>query len=288
MGGEAYEALGELYDAWCAEVAEDLPFYLGLASSLAADLGRERLDIVELGGGSGRIAVPLAAAGHRVAALDASPTQLTALRHYAQSVGVAERIEVASGDMRELAKLLPGSQRADLVIAPFRSLLHVTADRDLVLASAASMLRPGGAVAFDVFHPDAAQVAATDGRWMHRRSAATHTGRWRFDERAVYTPRDDLERDALGLDVDVRARWRPVRGRRRRSDHPADVLDDPGPEAVLERAAQLRLVLVPAERWRTALERAGMRVDGAYGWFDARPLQPSDDDSVWVARFDGA
>ncbi|MCW2925835.1 MAG: Methyltransferase type 11 [Thermoleophilia bacterium] len=280
IGGEAYEALGDLYDAWCAEVAEDLPFYLGLAASLAGELGRDGLDVVELGAGSGRVAVPMAAAGHRVTAIDASTAQLERCRSRAHEYGVAERIRIVEGDMRRVDDLVEPTS-ADLVLVPFRGLLHVTADRDRVLRGAARVLRPGGAVAFDVFHPDAAQVDETDGRWIHRRAAATSTGRWRFDERATYTAREDLGAGGLGLDVDVRARWR-ARRRPRRVD--PEALPDPLPEAAHEQEARLELGLVPAARWRASLEGAGLGVDGAYGWFDARPLEPDDDDSVWVAR----
>ena len=68
-GGEPYERLGPLYDRWCAGVDHDIPFYV-LACEGAAG------PIIELGAGSGRIAVELARHGHRVIALDASPAML--------------------------------------------------------------------------------------------------------------------------------------------------------------------------------------------------------------------
>ena len=153
-GGEAYEELGELYDVWCAEVVEDVPFYVELAAALARERGCEGIDIVELGGGSGRIGIPLAQAGHRVIAIDASPVQLARYTERVERVGVEQRSRLLHGDMRDLATLAP-AEAADLIIAPFRSLLHVTSDRDAVLAQAFGCLRPGGAFAFDVFHPSA-------------------------------------------------------------------------------------------------------------------------------------
>lgn len=281
VGGAAYEELDELYDAWCAEVTEDVPFYLGLAASLAGELDRDTLDIVELGGGSGRICVRLAAAGHRVTAIEASSAQLARCEDHAAQVGAGSRVRTVHGDMRELERLVPAAS-VDLVVAPFRGLLHVTADRDKVLRAAAAVLRPGGIVAFDVFHPDLRQIADTDGRWIHRRAAPTVSGRWRFDERATYSRRSGPAADCLGLEVEVRARWRA--SRRPRRDGGPDALPDPLPGAAVERAACLQLMLVPAVRWRETIECAGLVVDGAYGWFDARPLEPTDDDSVWVAR----
>jgi SAM-dependent methyltransferase len=279
-GGEAYEELGELYDAWCAEVAEDVPFYVGLAGALARELGRasEGLDIVELGGGSGRIGIPLAQAGHRVTAIDLAPAQLERFTAKAAAAGVETRTCTVAGDMRALGELVPAGS-ADLVIAPFRALLHVTPDRDEVLAAAHACLREGGALAFDVFHPSAEQVAATHDAWLHRRDEPTEHGRWRFQERATYLPDRAAEPGGLALEVDVRCRW----SRTRRANRDA-AFPDPSPDAPQERATRLDLQLVPAERWAASLARTGFTIDGSYAWFDARPLGEDDDDSIWVAR----
>lgn len=79
----------------------------------------------------------------------------------------------------------------------------------------------------------------------------------------------------------MRCRWRRVRGSGRRPE-PIELADPATGET--ERTALLELQLVPAERWAASLTSAGLAIDGAYGWFDARPLGPDDDDSVWVAR----
>lgn len=278
-GGEPYEQLGELYDAWCAEVVEDIPFYVGLATALATEMERDALDVVELGGGSGRIAVPLAQAGHRVTAIDASRAQLERLAARADAAGVAGRTCTVQGDMRELGRLVP-SGTADMVLVPFRGMLHVTPERDAVLAAAYACLRPGGVLAFDVFHPSAEQVGTTHGRWLHRREEFTQGGRWRFQERARYLSERAAEPGGLALEVDVRCRWSPSRRGRRIVVLP---LADPA-EGAHERHVRLDLQLVPAERWAASLERAGFAIDAAYGWFDARPLERDDDDSIWVAR----
>lgn len=280
-GGAAYEQLGELYDAWCAEVVEDVSFYVGLADALAAELGREAIDVVELGAGSGRMTVPLAQAGHRVTAVEVSPSQLARLRTRVREAGADPGVRAIEGDMLRLDDLVAPAG-FDLVVVPFRGMLHVTPRRDEVCAAIARALRPGGVVAFDVFHPTAEQVGVTHGRWLHRREERTASGSWAFQERARYLPELAAEPGGLKLEVDVRCRWRRSRRpvRRRPELH---ALADPAADA-REQQALLELQLVPAERWAASLRRAGFVVDGAYGWFDARPLAPDDDDSIWVAR----
>lgn len=280
-GGRAYEQLDELYDAWCAEVVEDVSFYVGLADALAAALGRPHVDVLELGAGSGRITAALAQAGHRVVALDVSQSQLTRLRARVEREGhdVAELVRVVAGDMLDLDSLVAPSS-VDLVLVPFRGMLHVTPSRVQLLGAVRRALRPGGVVAFDVFHPSAEQVGVTHGRWLHRREEPTPSGTWRFQERARYLPERAAEPGGLALEVDVRCRWRRAR-RVRRLAHLQ--LGDP-PAGAHERSTTLELQLVPADRWADALDEAGFAVDGAYGWFDARPLAADDDDSIWVAR----
>ena len=93
-GGEPYEQLGSLYDRWCAGVDHDIAFYV-LACEGAAG------PIMELGAGSGRIAVELARHGHRVVALDASPAMLAQARRRARRLGVDGLLETVLGDLRD-------------------------------------------------------------------------------------------------------------------------------------------------------------------------------------------
>ncbi|MBC7460366.1 MAG: class I SAM-dependent methyltransferase [Thermoleophilia bacterium] len=277
-GGAAYDDLGSLYDVWCSEVVEDIPFWVGLVGALAHEVRRTNLDVLELGAGSGRISLPLAHAGHRVTGIDLSTVQLETLRARAREAGLDGLVTTHLGDMRELDALVTPAS-FDVALVPFRGLLHVTGERDSVLAAAARALRPGGVLAFDVFHPDDRQVAAAHDRWLKRRVEPTAHGQWRFDERGRYGV--VAGSDERTLDVDVRARWTPTR--RGKPNRGAE-LADPADGESHERTALLQLQLAPATAWLASLVAAGLEVDGAYGWFDARPLADDDDDSIWVAR----
>ena len=59
----AYDRLGPAYDAWCRSVLEDIPFYVDLAVQSGGP-------VLELGVGSGRVAVPTALAGITVVGVD--------------------------------------------------------------------------------------------------------------------------------------------------------------------------------------------------------------------------
>jgi S-adenosylmethionine-dependent methyltransferase len=111
---------------------------------LRAELARragERLAVVDVGGGTGRFAVPLAVAGHDVTVIDASPDALAALTRRAAEAGVADRVRAQQGDADDLAELVPAGS-ADLVLC--HSLLEVVDGPAEVAAALAATLRPGG------------------------------------------------------------------------------------------------------------------------------------------------
>ncbi len=64
--------------------------------------GRQALDVLDTGGGSGNFAVPLARLGHRVTVVDPSPNALFALERRAAEEGVADRVRGVQGDARGL------------------------------------------------------------------------------------------------------------------------------------------------------------------------------------------
>jgi SAM-dependent methyltransferase len=162
-----YDAIAELYDPWSASVVEDVGFYLEEAR-------RSGGPVVELGVGTGRIAIPLAADGIRVIGVDSSRGMLDVCARRAALAGV--ELDLRVGDLREP----PVRERVPLVISPFRSLLHMDSDDDRrrVLASVQKLLRPGGRFVFDVFTPSADDIAQTHDRWLEREPGIFELARW--------------------------------------------------------------------------------------------------------------
>jgi SAM-dependent methyltransferase len=153
---------------------------------LTAELDRQAgraLAVVDVGGGTGGFAVPLARAGHRVTVVDPSPDALAALTRRAADAGVPDLITAVQGDGDRLADLVaPGA--ADLVLC--HSLLEVVDDPAEVLRAVAAVLRPGGAASVLVAnraaavlframtgHLDAALAVLADADSPRRFDAAT-------------------------------------------------------------------------------------------------------------------
>jgi SAM-dependent methyltransferase len=126
---------------------------------LRAELDRAALPltVLDVGGGTGGFAVPLATAGHRVTVIDASPDALAALTRRAAEAGVADRVRAMQGDGDALADLV-APESADLVLC--HSLLEVVDDPATVVKALAATLRPGGVASVLV----ANRVAAVLGR----------------------------------------------------------------------------------------------------------------------------
>src|SRR5262245_398071 len=108
--------------------------------------------VLELGAGTGRIALKLAEDGVAVHALDCDRDMLAALqRKAAASPQLHGRIEVIEGDMRTFDL----RERFALILAPFRTILHNLTEDDHLASfrRVRAHLRPGGRFAFNVFHP---------------------------------------------------------------------------------------------------------------------------------------
>ena len=171
----AYDAFAEVYDDWTGPIGDDdVDFYVSLAAEA-------RGPVVELAVGNGRVAVPIALrTGRRVIGVDISPAMLAGASDRAHAAGV--ELDLRLGDMRELAL----GETTDLVICPFRSLLHLPGhdDRLHVFRRVAATLDPGGRFAWNAFVFDPEIAAELDGQWREQ-GGVRHRVDYHYDERRI-------------------------------------------------------------------------------------------------------
>jgi SAM-dependent methyltransferase len=106
-----------------------------------AETGRPALDIVDVGGGTGGLAVQFAALGHNVTVVDPSPDALAAAQRRAAEAGA--RLTAVQGEAASLDSVA-GPKAADLVIC-HNVLEYVDSPADAMTAIAA-VLRPAATV----------------------------------------------------------------------------------------------------------------------------------------------
>jgi len=104
------------------------------------------LRVLDVGGGSGMFAVPLARLGHDVTVVDPSADALATLRRRADTAGVGDRVRGIQGDGDLLHQVLPsaGTEGYDLALCHY--VLEVVDDPAVTLREIAGALRPGGQV----------------------------------------------------------------------------------------------------------------------------------------------
>jgi SAM-dependent methyltransferase len=124
------------HDVECGAYEADLPMWRKLARA-------EGGPVLDVGAGTGRVAIRLAHAGHDVTALDRDPELLAVLAERAAAARLA--IEIVEAD----AAAFDLPRRFSLIAVPMQTLqlLPDAAARDGFFASAARALAPGGLIA---------------------------------------------------------------------------------------------------------------------------------------------
>jgi SAM-dependent methyltransferase len=154
FGSIAHYLDGAEYSAAYRRRTADVRWYLALADKLRAK------KVLELGGGAGRVAIPLARQGHTVLAVDAVEGMIDEgrARLSREKADVQARVTFALDDLRTF-KRRPSSEDTpfDLVIAPFNVMQHLYSRQDweAALGVVTRHLTPKkGRFAFDITMPD--------------------------------------------------------------------------------------------------------------------------------------
>ncbi|MFF4451670.1 class I SAM-dependent methyltransferase [Streptomyces goshikiensis] len=139
--------------------------------------GRDVLDVLDTGGGTGKFAVPVARLGHRVTVVDPSPNALFGLERRVSEAGVADLVRGVQGDAQGLLDVVE-RDAYDVVIC--HGVLEYVDDPAEGVANAFAALRPGGILSLLGAGLGGAVLArALAGHFTEARTALTDpAGRW--------------------------------------------------------------------------------------------------------------
>ena len=256
MTESAFDQWAEIYDSVYSYVREDIPFYVEEARR-AAGL------VLELGCGTGRVAIPIAEAGVDVVGVDSSPAMLEVARRKAAASGEASRLTLVQADMRDFA--FADDCRFGLVIVPFRGFLSLLSVEDQIatLENVRRHLEPGGELAFNIFVPDLNMLVQEGDAAYHLRDVTDPaTGaRLVLWHQSAY--------DNYNQIIDTRM-----------------IVDELDQTGVVTRRLYRHFQLRYVHRWEMhhLLEVCGFEVEDLFGDFDRSPFDDTSGEMVWVAR----
>ncbi len=255
----AEELYAYLYDLYVSDWPGELDFFRELASEpLVQEAG-----LLEIGCGTGRVALRLARSGIQVTGLDLSPELLAVARQ--KGAGLAN-LRWIQADMRAFEL----GEKYGAVIIPGHSFQFMTtreAQMDC-LGCIRRHLLPGGALVLHLDQPGeewlAGLLAQTEPSWRYG-SLLIHPVTGRTYRKANYWTYDPAAQTAAN-----HIQW--------------DLLNECG-EVVQVCQMTVMPLWVPTRREVEALlHQAGYTIEAVYGDFFKRPLEESSANMIWAAR----
>ena len=141
-----YDKFARFYDLEYGHKENDIDFYLDMAEEFGGP-------VLEIGVGTGRIAIPMVEEGFQVTGIDNSAEMIKVAQEYLAELpeNSFENLRLFQQDMKELNL----EQKFPLCIIPFRAFLHNLTQKDQLatLEKIYQHLEPGGILAFDLFVP---------------------------------------------------------------------------------------------------------------------------------------
>lgn len=234
-------------------LSDDIPFYLEYAK-------RQGDEVLELGCGTGRVALALAAQGFRVTGLDLSQQMLDVFRKkLAARPELSERITLVHGDMSDFSF----DRKFAMIIAPFRAFQALTDDRDIEhsLTCIRGHLADGGIFIINVFNPRPVMDES-----------------WCYGETVQWEQTDEKTGNHV-----VKKHWDDKIDTENRVIYPHFAFEVTYPDGRAERIVDdLALKYYYSGQLRAVVERAGMEIMEEYSWYDKSP--PGGREIIFVCK----
>ena len=217
--------------------------------------------VLEIGVGTGRIALPLAEKGLDIVGIDLNKPMLEVAEQKAREVApLAGSLRLIEADMRDFQL----DQKFPVVTIPARTLLLATteADQETTLCNAARHLEKDGTLAFNLFYPDPEMLADDpDEEFLLEVVEKPDGGRY------VLTARNHFDTESqINNGVQI-----------------AEELDEKGDAISREELAVVVRYLYP-EQVIELCDRVGLSVIEMWGDFEGSELDEESDEIVVLAR----
>jgi ubiquinone/menaquinone biosynthesis C-methylase UbiE len=250
-----YDLWADVYDSVYSYVLDDIPFYLGEALSVGET-------VLELGCGTGRVAIPIAQTGVDVVGIDNSQAMLDQAQIKADRLGPgAGSLDLVNADMRDFSL----DSTFDLAIIPFRGFLALLTvdDQRRALLNIRKHLNIGGRLVFNIFVPDIQMLLQVGDTPYHLRDVTDP------DTGITYVLWQQSSYDLYEQIIDVRIS--------------IEELDD---QRAVARKFYRDFQLRYAFRWEIyhLLVSCGFEIVDLHGDFDRTPFDETSGEMVWVAR----
>lgn len=249
----AYDAFARFYDLDTEGCDDDLAFWVQLAR-------RTGDPILEIGCGTGRVALALAKAGSSVVGVDVSPSMLAVAREKVAAAGVARKVELVRADALDLEL----NRRFPLAFVALNSFGHFSEPGEpaRALERIGAHLEPGGLLALDLTNPTPGAFGDGNGVLIHEYTRAGPRPEWQT--------------------VKLRSQWQ---------DHVAQRIDvsclydevGPGGEVRRTLASFVLRYFYPNEL-RLLFEQADLAIETIYGSYDLDPLTEASDRLIVIGR----
>lgn len=258
MSPAEFDSWAEVYDLIHQGVPGEAEFYIGQAVRIGGTT-------LEIGCGTGRIALPMAMSGLDVTGLDNSPAMLKRCREKEAALGgeITGSIELVQADMRGFQL----DRQFDFIAMPYRTFMHCLTpdDQHDCLAAVRRHLAPEGVFALNLWAARPSTIAPHLGA----SGGGLHTaGRYDWDDATLLlhfcASRFDDFQQLLA------------------EDHLLHWIEREGGAVIETRHMTLTRAWLTFREMQHLLDAAGFASKAVFGDFDCSPVSPQTREMIWV------